>query len=491
MNRLSLPIAILIMPLLAGCLSLAPDYERPDTPAPSKWPDGPAYPDGETGTNAPAAADLAWQVFFADDELRRVIAMALDNNRDLRLAVLNVERARSLYGVQRAELFPALDAAGAWSKQLSSVDLVGSDSPRTTESYSVDLGMASWEIDFFGRIRSLKDRALQNYLATEAARRGAQVALVAEVATAYLTLASDRDTLALAHSTLELRRETYRLIERQYDASLATEIDLRRARSQVDAARVSVALYTRRVALAGNALDLLAGAPVPEALVPESMAEISPPADIAAGLTSDVLLNRPDIMAAEHRLKGANAFIGAARAAFFPRIGLTAAIGTASDELSGLFGAGTDTWSFSPRIAMPVFDSRVRAAHRVSKVDQEIALVQYEKTIQEAFREVADALANRGTLHEQISAQAALVESARTIHALAERRFNNGIDSYLSVLDAQRSLYAAEQDLLAVRLADLASRIRLYAVLGGGTRADVDERQDRVEHSENPGSERR
>lgn len=468
MKRILLYSLAVIMPALCGCTTMAPKYERPAAPVPTDWPGASANPASVSSEDAPAVAELGWREFFTDPKLRQVIGMALENNRDLRLAALNVERARAVYGVQRAELFPVVNAAGAGTRQRGSAELVRPGEPRTTESYSVNLGIASWELDLFGRIRSLKEQSLQEYLATEQARRGAQIALVSEVASAYLALAADHESLRLAQSTLTAQRQVHGMIRKRYEAEVATEIDLHRAQAQVDAARVEVARYMQRVAQDRNALNLLAGGDVPDALLPADLAAVSPPKGIAAGLSSESLLLRPDIMAAEHELKSANAFIGAARAAFFPRIGLTAALGTASAELNGLFGADTDTWSFSPHVVLPIFDSRVWAANRVSKAMQKIALAQYEKTIQAAFREVADVLAVRGTVDEQAAAQQAVVESAERICNLADRRYANGIDSYLGVLDAQRSLYGAQQGLVSLQLARFANEVRLYAVLGGG-----------------------
>jgi multidrug efflux system outer membrane protein len=394
--------------------------------------------------------------------------MALDNNRDLRLAALNVERTRALYGIQRAELFPSVNAAGAGGKQRLSADLIGSGDSRTREQYSIDLGIASWEIDFFGSIRSLKDQALEEYLATEQARRSAQIALVSEVATVYLTLAADRENLKLAQSTLETQQASYGLIQRRFVIGLATELDLRQAQTRVDAARRDVPRFTQLVAQDQNALNLLTGDPVPEDLLPMDLSSVTPPREVSPGLSSEALLNRPDIVAAEHRLKGAYAFIGAARAAFFPRISLTTSVGTASDELSGLFKSGSGTWNFAPQIIMPIFDARTWAALRVSKADQEIILTQYEKAIQTAFREVADALAGQGTIDQQVSAQQSLVNAVAETYRLSNKRYTMGLDSYLGVLDAQRSLYVQQQILISLRLARLANQVRLYAVLGGG-----------------------
>jgi len=437
MYKNTLPVIIAIVVFLGGC-TLAPKYKQPKAPVPDKWPQGDVYK--KAGVSKEARED-----FFADPGLKAIVRMALKNNRDLRLAALNVERARALYGVQRAELFPAVSAVGSGAKQRSSSDLTRPGVPRTTKQFSVNLGITSWEIDFFGRIRSLKEQALEEYLATEQARRSAQIALVAEVARAYLALAADRGNLKLARSTLDTQQGIYDLIRRQYEVGLANELDLRRAQTQVDAARGDVARLMRLVAQDPargdvarlmrlvaqdrNALNLLAGSPAPEDLLPTDLASVSPLRDISPGLSSEVLLRRPDIMAAEHQLKAAYAFIGAARAAFFPRI--------------------------SPAL-------------RVSKTVRKIALTQYEKVIQTAFREVADSLAAQGTVDRQVKAQQSLVNALAETHRLSVNRYTNGIDSYLGVLDAQRTLYAARQGLIALRLAKLANQVRLYAVLGGG-----------------------
>ena len=465
-NVLLLPAGLAV--LLAGC-SLAPHYARPDAPVPADWPTGPSYRETAPAPGAPAAPDLGWREFFADRKLQEVIGMALTHNRDLRLAALNVERARGLYGIQRAELAPVIEAVGSGRKQRVPASASGSAGEAiTTERYDVNLGVTSWEIDFFGRIRSLKDRALEEYLATEQARCSARILVVSDVATAYLVLAADRESLRLSESTLETRKAAYDLVRRRFELGLASELDLRRAQTSVDAARVDVARFMQLAAHDENALDLLAGAKVPRDLLPEDLESVRPPEGISAGLPSEVLLGRPDILAAEYRLKGANANIGAARASFFPRISLTAALGTASDDLSGLFGSGSRAWSFSPEAVLPIFDARTWPALAVSRVDREIAVAQYERAIQTAFREVADALAVRGTVERQISAQRSLVDASARTYRLSTVRFEKGIDDYLGVLDAQRSLYAAQHALIAVRLAGVASQVRLYAALGGG-----------------------
>jgi len=468
MNRQLLFLLVGIIVSLSGC-SLSPQYTQPQAPIPAEWPQGMAYKNTQAMPGTPTAPELKWEVFFADKQLQKIIMMALSNNRDLRLAALNVERARALYGIQRAQLLPSVNAVGSGSKQRVPADLSATGESITMEQYSVNMGIASWEIDFFGRIRSLKDRALEEYLATEQARSSAQIALIAEVARVYLTLAADRENLKLARSTLETQQASYDLIQRQYEIGLgATLLDLLRAQTRVDSARRDIPRFMQRTAQDKNALDLLAGTSVTEDLLPADLISIIPPKEISPGLFSEAILSRPDIVAAEHRLKGAYAFIGAARAAFFPRISLTTAVGTASGELSGLFSSGSGTWIFAPQIVMPIFDARTWAALRVSKADREIILTQYEKAIQTAFREVADALALQGTINQQVSAQQSLVHAAAETYRLSNKRYTMGIDSYLGVLDAQRSLYVQQQVLIALRLTRLAGQIRLYAVLGGG-----------------------
>jgi multidrug efflux system outer membrane protein len=456
-----------IVTLLGGC-TLAPDYKRPASPVPADWPAGAAYHDTESAASAPTAAELPWREFFTDGRLQEIIGIALKNNRDLRLAALNVEKARAMYGIQRAELLPSVQAVGSGSRERVPADLSSTGSAMTTERYDVNLGISSWEIDFFGRIRSLKDRALEEYLATDQARRNAQILLVSTVAQAYLALAADRETLKLAASTLETQEASYKLIRKRYDVGLASELDLRRAQSQADAARGDAARYTQLAAQDENALNLLVGSPVPPAILPSELGGVIPPREISPGLSSERLLRRPDVMAAEHRLKATHANIGAARAAFFPRISLTSAIGTASADLSGLFQSGSGTWSFAPRIAIPIFDARTWSAYYVTKVEREISVAQYEKAIQTAFREVADALAILGTVNEQIAAQQSLVDAVAETYRLSHARYTKGIDNYLGVLDAQRSLNAAQQGLIALHLARLANQVTLYKVLGGG-----------------------
>lgn len=451
----------------AGC-TMAPNYSRPAAPVPAVWPSGPAYKDAGVSTSVSVVPDLNWRVFFPDPKLQQVIGMALTNNRDLRVAALNVERARAFYGIARSELLPVVSATGIGSKQQASVHLTQPGQPRITERYDVNLGVLAWEIDFFGRIRSLKDRSLQEYLATEEAHRSAQILLVSSVANAYLALAADREAQSLAETTFQAQQSAYDLVRRQHAVGVATELDLRQAQTPVEVARRDVAVYAQRVAQGENALNLLAGARVPAELMPTQLGRVSPLLEISPGTSSEVLLQRPDVRRAEDLLKAANADIGAARAAFFPRISLTAAVGTASDDLAGLFQSGAGTWSYAPQIVMPIFDARTWAASRAAKVQREIAVTQYERAIQSAFREVADALAVRGTVDQQVAAQQSLVQALGETHRLATARFEKGVDSYLGVLDAQRSLFAARQVQVFLRLEQVASQVRLYEVLGGG-----------------------
>ena len=471
MNKHALSLVMGMAIVVAGC-TMAPKYVRPPAPVPVAWPQGAAYAGTRTATNAPAAAELNWQEFFTDEKLQRVIGTALTNNRDLRLAALNVERARAMYGIQRAALLPAVNAVGSGFRQRIPGDLSSSGDPKIVQQYDVNLGVATWEIDFFGRIRSLKDRALQEYLGSEQARRGAQILLVSAVASASLTLAADREVLALAETTLAAQQDTYRLIKRRHDLGLANELDLYRVQTQVDVARGDIASFSQRVAQDENALNLLMGATVPRELLPAALADVAALKEVSAGLSSEVLLRRPDVLQAETGLRAAYADIGAARATFFPRISLTGAIGTSSAELSGLFKAGSGAWSYAPQIVMPVFDARTWSAYKAAKVQREMAITQYEKAIQSAFREVADALAVRGTADDQLAAQRSLVTAVAETYRLSQSRYDKGIDSYLSVLDAQRSLYAAQQGLVFLRLAKIANDVRLYAVLGGGWQAE-------------------
>jgi multidrug efflux system outer membrane protein len=469
MKRKLFLLLIAVIFIATGC-TMAPEYKRPESPVPSKWPAGKAYIYAEDAgyESAPAASSLSWREFITDTRLQKIIENALKNNRDLRVAILNVERAEAYYGIQRAELLPSVNALGGWSRQHVPADLSSTGTAMTSERYDVNMGIASWEIDLFGRIRSLKDKALEEYLATDEVRRSAQISLVSTVAQAYMVLAADTDALHVASSTLKAQESTYNLIRKRYDVGISSELDLKRAQSQVDAARGDVARYTQVVAQDENGLNLLIGSSAGQELLPQDLKNVSMPKDISPGLSSELLLQRPDVLSAEHSLKAAYANIGAARAAFFPRIALTTTIGTASAELSGLFKSDSGVWSFAPQIVMPIFDARTWSAYRVTKVEKEISIARYEKSIQTGFREVSDALAEKGMINKRIAAQQSLFDALTETYRLSEARYTKGIDSYLSVLDAQRYLYSAEQGLIMLRLAQLNNLITLYKVLGGG-----------------------
>ena len=467
MNRKILILPVVIAFMMIGC-TMAPKYTRPEAPVPAQWPTGAAYDETKSDTPAKSAVELSWREFITDQRLREVIETTLKNNRDLRVAALNVERAKSMYGIGRATFLPSVNAVGSWYKERVPADLSSSGSAYTAEQYSVNLGITSWEIDFFGRIRSLKDQALEEYLATDQALRGTQILLVSTVAQAYLALAADREALQLVSKTLVSQEEAYNLIRKRYDVGVISELDLRMAQSQVDMARRDVARYTQQVAQDENGLNLLIASPIRQELMPSDLGSISAPRDISPGLSSEPLLNRPDVLAAEPRLKAANANIGAARAAFFPRIALTTSVGTASADLSGLFKSGSGIWTFAPQVVMPIFDARTWFAYDVTKIEKEISVAQYEKAIQTAFREVADALAVKGTVNQQIAAQQSLVDALAITYRLSEARYTKGVDSYLSVLDAQRQFYGAEQILIMLRLARINNTIELYKTLGGG-----------------------
>jgi outer membrane protein, multidrug efflux system len=467
MSKRTVTFFFIVLAIFSGC-SLMPAYKRPESPVSANWPTGPAYDMKVAGAESPLGSDLKWREFFTDSRLQHIIETALTHNRDLRVAALNVQKYRSLYRVQRNELFPSLDATLSSKKQRNPDGFSTTGHSMTTEQYTSELGINSWEIDFFGRIRSLEESALLSYFATEEARNAAQLLLISETATAYFQLAADRENLRLARATLASQEASYRLIQRRFEVGIATELDLRQVQTRVEAARVDISQYVQAVAQDENGLRLLIGTTLDGDLLPETLADVTALPDVSPGLPSEVLLHRPDILQAENLLKAANANIGAARAAFFPRISLTTTLGTMSGNLSGLFDSGTDTWQFQPKIVMPIFDARTRPALEVVMKEREIAQTRYEKAIQTAFREVADALAVRGTISERITAQKALVTAVNDAYRLANTRYEKGIDGYLGVLDAQRSLYAAEQGLIAFRLNGITNQVRLYAALGGG-----------------------
>ena len=450
---------------VSGCGVLEPRLPEAAPAIPAEWPLPPTTA-GATTEDAPptpqAAADIGWREFFTDPNLEDLIAQALTNNRDLRVAVLNVEKARAQYRIQRADRVPAIDATGAMYR-------AGSDG-RTTEVFSASVGVTEFELDLFGRVRNLSESALQRYFAQEETRRSAQLSLIAEVANVYLTLAADQERLRLARATLATREQSYAITEKRHDLGAVSGLDVAQSRTLVEGARADAARYAGQVAQDTNALHLLIGAPVDPQRMPAGFADpVTGIAALPAGLPSAVLLRRPDVLAAEHVLRATNANIGAARAAFFPSISLTGSVGSVSTELSGLFDGGTQVWSFTPQVHVPIFEGgRLRANLKVTQSDRDIALAQYEKSIQQGFREVADALALTSTLAEQRVALLALVDAALRGEALVQARFEAGRDSYLLRLESQRTLYVAEQALISTRLAEQSNRIVLYKVLGGG-----------------------
>lgn len=467
MNRLHVLAAAIAITLLSGCASLAPHYERPTPPVQSQWRQGEAAAQATDGSvDSPAVSQIAWQAFFRDARLQQVIALALENNRDLRVAVSNIEKARAQYRIQRAAQWPSIAVDGG---QTANGTDTGSGDVAIGRQYTATVGFSGYELDLFGRVRSLKREALEAYLATEEAQRSTRLSLVAEVAGDWLTLAADIERLALAKKTLESQQASLKRNEARHAQGVVSGLDLAQARTSVENARIDVATYTTQVEQDRNALELVAGAPVPEALLPVEGTDTPVAlAEIPAGLESSLLLDRPDVLSAEHTLASANADIGAARAAFFPTITLTGSAGRGSEQLSDLFGGGTRLWSFAPRISVPIFNAgSLRASLKASEAQRDIAVATYEKTIQTAFREVADALAVRAGLRERLAAQQALVDTTARAYTLAGTRYRNGVDSQLAVLDAQRARYAAQQGLIGLRLVEASNRVTLYKALGG------------------------
>ena len=467
-TSLCIPLGALLC--LSGCSTMAPKYTQPAAPVTATWPSGPAYQTKTAAAAEKAAADVPWREFFVDDKLRKLIELTLKNNRDVRIALLNIERSRAQYQIQRSDLFPKVNATGGASFQRIPQGFSASGAPVTVDQYSVGVGLLSYELDLFGRVRSLKDQALEQFLATEQARRSVQISLISQVASGYLSLAADQERLKLARETLTSQQDSYQLFQRRFAAGISSDLDLQQARASVEAARVDIARYTTLIAQDKNALIQLVGSSLPADLFPSTLSEnLTVVKDVPAGLPSEVLLRRPDIVQAEGVLKSANANIGAARAAFFPKITLVSSVGFGSNELSTLFKSNSLAWGFAPNISLPIFDGGSNTANlKVAEINRDIMVAQYEKAIQSAFREVADALAQRGTIDEQLSAQQALTDATSTRYRLSQARFDKGVDSHLSVLDSQRSLYAAEQNLISVRLSRLTNLVTLYKVLGGG-----------------------
>lgn len=461
MKTASLLLSAAVAAALAGCATLVPATTDVAPAVPAQWPTGP-----EQGLVTDAAT-LGWRDFFADERLQQVIGQALENNRDLRVAVINVERARGQYRIQRADRVPGINVQGQMER-------AGGDRP-VTEQFTAGLGVTDFELDLFGRVRNLSEAALQQYFSVTANRRNAQLSLVAETATAWLTLGVDQQLLGIAEATLATQEDSLRLAQARFERGGSSALELAQTRTLVETARTDAARLRGQVEQDRNALVLLAGGPVDPALLPGTEgtdAELAALVPAPTGLPSDVLLRRPDIMAAEHTLLAANANIGAARAAFFPSIRLTGLFGSSSTELSGLFDSGTRAWSFMPTISLPIFQGgRLRAGLAVATADRDIALAEYEKAIQVGFREAADALALSSSLDAQVASQRSLVEAASQAERLSQARYDAGLDSFLVLLDARRTAYGARQSQLQAELAQQVNRVSLYKVLGGGWHA--------------------
>ncbi len=442
--------------LLSGC-QIMPNFQSPRAPIPEKF----ATPISE----APAAVDIGWREFFQNHELQQVIEQALANNRDLKATALRIEEARALYGIQRADQLPTVNATAGGTRTRA---LLGANRVEYT-SYQVGLGMTAFELDFFGRVKNLSEAALSQFFATEQAQRAAQIALVGEVAKVWLNERALAEQLQIAERTLKARQASADLVQQRFDAGISNALEIRQTETLVQSASAAVLALRRQHAQSTNALALLVGSSSKLAEQRALLSEQSITADISAGLPSDLLAQRPDIRSAEQVLRANQANIAAARAAFFPRISLTAGVGLASSSLNNLFDSGSGVWNFTPSLSLPIFDSgRNQANLDLATVRTNIAITNYEKTIQVAFREVADALDARATLASEIGAQQAMRDAQAARLELAQIRYKNGVANYLEVLDAERELYSAEQTLLSTRLLRLTNAVDLYRSLGGG-----------------------
>ena len=459
-------LALLLAAATLSACTLAPRYKQPAAPV------QPAYEDVLAADTADVpAAEIGWKQFFPDAELQSLLARALLNNRDLRIATLNVEAARAQYRIQRADLVPAIDALGQSNNQRVPASLSTTGQSELDRSYSAGLGVSAFELDLFGRVRSLRRAALEEYFSFEENRTAAQLLLVSEVANAWLTLIADRELLQLAEGTRDSQRKSFDLTQLRFDSGVSSEIDLHRSEQAWRQAEVDIAAQTRRVAQDRNALALLVGEPLsPEIANGEHAIDAQTfSKELPAGLPAELLVRRPDVRAAEHALKAANADIGAARAAFFPSISLTGFYGNASDDLSALFQSGHTSWSFTPQVRLPIFAGGANLASlNLAKVRKRIEIARYEQSIQVAFREVADALVARATFEDQLRAQEALTRASESSYRLADVRYRGGVDSYLGALIAQRDLYTAQRQLIETRLAGASNLVQLYQALGGG-----------------------
>lgn len=450
---------------LTGCASLAPDYFRPEAPVTKTWPQGESYKVDVAGANV---KDTPWDKFILDEKLKKLIALGLENNRDIRKTLANIESSQALYRVQKAALLPTITGTLTGTKS-KTVNTFGGSGTLEVENYSLTVGMSSYEIDLFGRIRSLTDAALKTYLATEDAHRIATISLISNLASAYQVMAADQSQLELATQTMNSAKASMDLISKRMEKGVATKLEVRQAETVYQTARANVASYTTAIAQDKNALDLLAGTTVPDALLPNGLpSENIWFAEVGPGLDSTVLLNRPDVSQAEHQLISANANIGAARAAFFPTVRLTATTGLASAELSSLLSS-PGAWSLVPSISVPIFNAGTNKANlKYAEAQQKLYLANYELVLQTAFKDVANALARKGTIKEQLDAQRKLVEAAADSYKIANERYKKGVSTYLNALDAQRTLYTSQSTLIAVQQLEYDNFRTLYNALGGG-----------------------
>lgn len=466
-------LGLLAATALAGC-NFAPKYVRPVGEVPAALPTGGVYP--TAATDAPDISKIGWRTFFTDDRLRSTIALGLENNRDLRIAAANVLQARAQYRIQRADLLPSVTASGSATYTNNVQGAGGGAGAGLTdlEYYSVNAGVSAYEVDLFGRVRNLSRAALEQYFATEEAQRSTRISLIAEIATAWMTFASDQDQLRISQESLTSFQQSLELTRAQFRVGVASELEARQAETTYQGARNDIAVLRTRLAQDKNALDLLVGAPVTADLLPQGLGSGDAALQtLPAGISSDVLLRRPDVLQAEHQLIAQSANIGAARAAFFPNISLTATVGTISSALSGLFAGGSFTYNAAPSISLPIFNGgRLRGNLRYAEAQQQAAVSTYEKAVQTAFREVADALAQRGTIDEQLSAQSARVNAATAALRISEARYRAGVESFLTTLDSQRTAYSAQQQLVTTRLNRESNLVELYRSLGGGLEAD-------------------
>lgn len=450
---------------LAGCVNLAPQTMPPEVQIAQSWPEGDAYKASEMKRGALPS----WDEFFKDSRLRQVIEKGLTNNKDLRIAALNVEKARAMYGVQRSQLLPSVSANGAGQHQRTPAS-INPMAAGTSHQYTAQIAMARYELDFFGRIRNLNEQALQSYLASEDARRSARNTLIAEIAMTWYQLGADKEQLKLQREVLASQEKSFSLMEASYNLGALSQLDYEQAKSTVSAARASIASYIRAVEQDKNALNLLVGSEIAEELLPTEM-DLGSVAEVAVpdGLPSEVLLNRPDIAQAERGLAAADAGIGAARAAFFPSVAISGGAGSGASQLSDLFDAGTGLWNFVPQVSIPIFAGGLNVANlEAAKAEQKIAVARYEKAIEVAFREVADSLALEGTIEEELSARAEFAASNEKAFKLTESQYKFGAVSYTDVLNAQRAYVASEQALLGTQLQRISSRVTLFKVLGAG-----------------------